>query len=82
MCACVYVCFHFTVLAASDDDLAATNLFHGVVVNGSSDGDKPWSQLPGGGIGGFANILWHGNRKTDGEEWSAAARAGKLVAAC
>ena len=34
------------------------------------------------GIGGFANILWHENRKTYGEECSGAVRAGKLVAAC
>ena len=27
----------------------------------------------------FSDILWHGDRKTNAEEWSAAVRAGRLV---
>ena len=36
-----------------------------------------------GGIGrnGFAAVLWHDKRKTNQEEWSKAARSGKLVGA-
>jgi hypothetical protein len=33
------------------------------------------------GPGGFAPVLWHKDRKTDSEEWSAAVRAGKLTEA-
>ena len=33
------------------------------------------------GPGGFAPILWHSERKTDNEEWSAAVRAGSLTSA-
>ena len=35
----------------------------------------------GVGPGGFAPILWHSERKTNHEEWSAAVRAGSLTSA-
>ena len=33
------------------------------------------------GPGGFATVLWHDERKTDSEEWSAMVRAGELTEA-
>ena len=57
--------------------------FHTPGGRAGASGVGPGAGVEGGvGVGGFADILWHDRRKTDGPEWSAAVRAGKLVEAC